>query len=185
MKYTQPEKLQLMMLCEIYRALEIENSFDPDIVEEAISTDNYWALSWEYQSLDSGEDNPPEVKLFVDTVDMYGILKYTYDHFNDEDKADVSAAISHFNPQHCLKFPGFDGNNESEYLIIGGLLQKMGRFSESGELSKNSHMPSVEIYTRMLKEFLPARANEWVHGRGISKEAFIETLNARVHPSNR
>ncbi|MDN4292767.1 YfbU family protein [Citrobacter freundii] len=185
MKYTQPEKLQLMMLCEIYRALEIENSFDPDILEEAISTDNTWAIDWQYQSLDSGEDTPPEVKLFVDTVDMYGILKYTYGHFSDSEKADVESAVSHFSADHCLEFPGFDGNNEGEYLTIGRLLTKMGRFSESGDITKNSHIPSVEIYQRMLEEFLPARAKEWCHGRGITKEAFIRTLNARVHPENR
>lgn len=33
MKYSQAEKLQLMMLCEIYRAMGIENSFNPDLVE--------------------------------------------------------------------------------------------------------------------------------------------------------
>ena len=185
MKYTQPEKLQLMMLCEIYRALEIENSFDPDILEEAISTDNTWAIDWQYQSLDSGEDTPPEVKLFVDAVDMYRILGYTYENLTDSEKAEVESQISHFSAEHCLEFPVFDGNNESEYLIIGGLLRKMGRFSGTNDLTKNSHMPSVEIYQRMLKVFLPARANEWSHGRGITKESFIRTLNARVHPDNR
>ncbi|EOV0969707.1 YfbU family protein [Edwardsiella piscicida] len=185
MKYSQAEKLQVMMLCDIYRALEIENSFDPDIIEEAVSTDNYWAINWAYQSLDSGEDNPPEVKFFGDTMDMYSILKYTYDNFSDDEKSEVSEAVSHFNQAHCLEFPGFDGNNETEYLVIGEILQKMGRFPEIGDLTKNSHMPSVEIYKRMLQEFLPARANEWSHGRGIPKEAFIRTLNARTHPSNR
>ena len=48
MKYSQQEKLQIMMLSDIHRALEIENSFDPDLIDEAVSTDNYWALSWEY-----------------------------------------------------------------------------------------------------------------------------------------
>lgn len=75
MKYSQQEKLQIMMLSDIHRALEIENSFDPDLIDEAVSTDNYWALSWEYPSLqDEDEETPWEVKLFVDTYDMYDIL---------------------------------------------------------------------------------------------------------------
>ncbi|EMC9819550.1 YfbU family protein [Klebsiella aerogenes] len=185
MKYTQQEKLQIQMLTEIFRALEIENSFDPDLIDEAVSTDNYWALSWQYSSLDTGEDNPEEVKLFVDVIDMYEILKYTYERFSAEDKAEVAEAIPHFNESTSLSFPGFDGNNETEYLVIGGILKRMGRFSGKDELTRNSHMPTVDIYRRMLEVFLPARANTWMFEVGISKENFINTLNARIHPENR
>ncbi|MFJ5428982.1 YfbU family protein [Pectobacterium actinidiae] len=185
MKYSQQEKLQVMMLCEIYRALDIKNSFDPDLIEQAVSTDQYWALDWEYSGISSGEETPHDVKLFVDTYDMYDILKYTYDRFSDEDKTEVSGAISHFNEKHSLSFPGFDGNNETQYLTIGSLLKTMGRFTGKEDLTKNSHMRSVEIYQRMLEVFLPARANQWTHNVGITKDAFINTLNARIHPENR
>ncbi|EBY1909361.1 hypothetical protein ZQ27_004389 [Salmonella enterica subsp. enterica] len=185
MKYSQQEKLQIQMLCDIHRALKIKNSFDPDFIDEAVSTDSYWALRWKHPSLDDGEEDPEEVQLFVDTFDMYEILQYTYNHFSDEDKADVAESIPHFNGEASLAFPGFDGNNETNYLTIGGMLKRMGRFSGKEELTKNSHMPSVEIYRRMLEVFLPARAKNWIHDVGITKQDFIDTLNARVHPENR
>ena len=185
MKYTQQEKLQTMMLCEIYRALGIQNSFNPDLIEEALSNDQYWAIDWEYPGLQSNEDTPEDVKLFVDTYDMYSILRYTYDHLDAAGKQEVAESVSSFDEDYHLNFPGFDGNNESKYLIIGGLLKTMGRFSGEADLTKNSHMPSVDIYRRMLQVFLPARANHWVNGVGISKESLIETLNERIHPLNR
>lgn len=87
MKYSQPEKLQIMMLCEIYRALDIKDSFDPNLIEDAVTSDNYWALEWEYPSLESEDETPEDVKLFVDTYDMYDILKYTYERFSEDDKS--------------------------------------------------------------------------------------------------
>ncbi len=185
MKYTQQEKLQTMMLCEIYRAMGIQNSFNPDLIEEALSTDQYWAIDWEYPGIQSDEDTPENVKLFVDTYDMYSIIKYTYDHLDAQGKAEIAKSVSHFDEEHHLHFPGFDGNNETNYLIIGGLLKTMGRFSGNDDLTKNSHMPSVEIYRRMLEVFIPARAKNWTHGVGIRKQDLIDTLNARVHPENR
>ncbi|ECK7328885.1 hypothetical protein FRM79_20760, partial [Salmonella enterica subsp. enterica] len=71
------------------------------------------------------------------------------------------------------------------FLLIGSLLKRMGRFSGKDDLTRNSHMPSVAIYQRMLEVFLPARAKNWIHNVGITKQDFIDTLNARVHPENR
>lgn len=184
MSYTQAEKLQIMMLCDIYKALEIKNNLDPDVIEEAVSSDNTWAIGWKYQSLHDGSETPEHVKLFVDTVDMYNILKYTYGYFTDDEKAEISAAVPHFGGIKHLEFPGFDGNNESEYLSVGYMLKLMGSFVGT-HLTKNSHMRSVEIYRRMLDVFLPARDGDWTHEAGISKESFIAVLKARIHPSRR
>lgn len=57
---------------------------------------------------------------------------------------------------HSAIFPGFDGNNESEYLgFCRFLLEKQGKFQEQEQyLSKNdgmnSHMPMIDKYRRML-----------------------------------
>ncbi len=182
MKYSQQEKLQILMLCDIYRSLDIKHNFDPDIIEDAILSENYWAIDWEYQYLSSGVNTPKEVQLFVDTLDMYRILNETYMKLSPEDKRDVSAQVSFFDEKNSLEFPGFDGNNEGEYMSIGRMLQKMGRFSGSDELTKNSHIEKANSYQRMLEVFLPARKGDWNHIRGISKESLIATLNAEYPP---
>lgn len=182
MSYSQAEKLQIAMLCEIYRKLNITDSYDPDIIEEAISSQNYWAINWQYSSISDGKDIPEQVTLFVDVIDMYEILKYTYDNLNDEDKQQVAAAVSYFDEKTSLTFPGFDGNNESEYLGIGHMFKLMGNF-EGSNLTKNSHSPRATIYRRMLEVFLPARNDDWTDGVGISKESLIATLKAKKNPS--
>jgi uncharacterized protein YfbU (UPF0304 family) len=183
MKYTQAEKLQISMLCEIYRTLGIKNSYNPDVVDSAISSDNYWALGMEYPDLDTGEPLPDSVTLVIDAIDMYDILDYTYKQMSKEDRDEVAAAVTRFDPAHSLKFPGFDGNNEGHYRNIAYLLRKMGRFSEI-EITANSHRPMIDIYRRMLEVFLSERA-DFEPDVGISKQSFIDTLNAKTHPENR
>lgn len=55
-------------------------------------------------------------------------------------------------------FPGFDGNNESEYLGFSRfLVERQGKFQEQEQYFQrndrmNSHIPMVEKYHRMLDE---------------------------------
>jgi uncharacterized protein len=57
-----------------------------------------------------------------------------------------------------IKFPGFDGNNESEHLSIARfLIEDLERFSRfrEGRRDLNSRFPTLESYGRMLKIFEP------------------------------
>ena len=47
MSYSQAEKLQILMMCDIYEKLGIENSYNPEIIRTAIDTGNYWAIEGE------------------------------------------------------------------------------------------------------------------------------------------
>jgi len=55
-------------------------------------------------------------------------------------------------------FPGFDGNNESEYLgFCRFLIERQGKFQEQKQYlhkndGMNSHMPMIGKYRRMLEE---------------------------------
>ncbi|EBX7334627.1 hypothetical protein DS513_24410 [Salmonella enterica subsp. enterica serovar Sandiego] len=181
MKYTQPEKLQLLMLCDIFRTLDIKNSFDVDFIEEAVTTDSSWAIDWKYDSIRSGEETPPHVKFVADTLEMFDILKNVYNDLSTSDKTDVSNGVAYFDAATTLTFPGFDGNNEHQYIGVASLLKMMGHFPNQ-DITKNSHSPKVEIYKRMLSVYLPAY-NSWVENEGISKEKLIDILNARFQPS--
>ncbi|MEN7460417.1 YfbU family protein [Pantoea dispersa] len=176
MSYTQAEKLQLLMLCDIYKALGIKNSFDPNLIDEAVSTDNTWAIGWQYQSLSDGSDKPAHVKLFADTVEMYEMLEYTYNQMSAQDKAHVATAIPYFNPKTSLTFPGFDGNNESEYRSVGDMFKLMGLW-QNVDLTRNSHCQKSEQYQDMLDIYLPARSSTWSNGVGISLNSFISVLS--------
>lgn len=183
MSYTQAEKLQILLLCDIHEALGIKNSYDPDFIKEAIESDNLWALEWEYQSLSTKEENPDEVKHVCDVLDMYGLLKFTYEHLTPEKQAQLAEEVPYFDPDHSLTFPGFDGNNEGRLMSIAHILTKMGRFNTQ-DITKNAHHPTYDISRRMLAVFLPERPN-FEHQRGLTYEALKNTLIARIHPSER
>lgn len=180
MSYTQAEKLQILLLCDIHEALGIKNSYDASLIKEAVETDNLWALEWEYNSLSTDEENPDEVRHVCDVLDMYDMLKFTYDHLSPDDQNRLAAEVPHFNPNHSLTFPGFDGNNESGLMSVARMLAKMGRFN-SQDIVKNSHHPTYATSERMLNVFLPKRSN-FHHLRGITYEALRDTLLARIHP---
>lgn len=78
-------------------------------------------------------------------------------------------------------FPGFDGNNESEYLgFCRFLIEKQGKFQEQEQyFSKNdgmnSHMPMVNKYRRMLDEKRAmAKGDSWK----LTVEQALKVLDA-------
>ena len=183
MSFTQAEKLQLLMLCDIYEHLEIENGFDPVLVRKSLEPGNEWALNWEYQDISDGKDNPPEVSFVCDVLDMFSMLKYSYDKLSNEQKEKLSRDVKSFKPKTDLIFGGFDWNNEIKYANVTTMLKSMNRF-ESQNIEKNSHAPRVELYRRMLREYELVRKT-FVIDEGISFDALVKVLLAQIHPSMR
>lgn len=183
MSYTQAEKLQILLLCDIHEALNIKNSFDADLIREAVSTNNTWAIGWEVSSLSTEEGTPEDVKFVCDVLDMYDFLKFTYDNLSEDDKNMLSQEVKHFHGEDSVIFPGFDGHHEGRLMSIASMLKKLNRFNKQ-DITKNSHMPTIAIYRRMLDVFLDARV-DMIPGKGISYEALRDTLLARIHPQNR
>jgi hypothetical protein len=51
MKFSDGEKLIIVMLAEIYKAMGIKGNIDPDLVQSAISAGNLWGLRMQYPGL--------------------------------------------------------------------------------------------------------------------------------------
>ena len=181
MQPTATERLIVEMLCEIYKKLEITDSYDPDIIARAMGSQDYWVLNWKYDIRDGEGENPPHVKLVLDTLDMYQFLQDAYDQF-DAEQREVVAAVG---IGGTLEFPGFDGNNETDYSRAARyLVNDLDRFARlRGSVDTNSLGPSVPMYARMLEVFLPIRIN--VLGRRMTVGEVIEVLQAAIHPDSR
>lgn len=89
---------------------------------------------------------PHEVyKLVYDILDVYrSIEAYKREHPEDKEVAEHYAA----------SFPGFDGNNEAEYMMFTRfLIETMGRYKEIADADHgdnyNSHSPKVPKYRNM------------------------------------
>lgn len=92
------------------------------------------------------------VELF-DILDMFRVLRSSYERLNEEERAAVD--------EREISFCGFDYSNSEETALPGyveylfednrykELEEPMMRFSDDG----NSHMPIIEVYRRMLRCF--------------------------------
>jgi hypothetical protein len=98
------------------------------------------------------------------------------------DKARIEKEAEPFGKN--LRFRGFDGNNETEYLGVSRfLIEHLDRFTHFKGRDLNSHMPSIEAYRRMYEVFKPMRNSL---GRGeLNASQIIEILKAELHPSMR
>lgn len=183
LKFSDGEKLSVLMLCEIYKHLKIKSEIDPAFVEAVVHGGHYWGLRWEYSGIFHGhEDNKRVVTEVVDVVDMWFFIESGYSKLSKKDKDRVEKEAGPFG-KHVV-FPGFDGNNESEHLSIAGFLIKdLKRFSTFKGRDLNSHMPLIPAYRRMLMVFESMRRN--LMGNELGASQIIELLKAIVHPDQR
>ena len=78
-----------------------------------------------------------------------------------------------------VKFPGFDGNNETQQMGIARfLVNKMERSYRFEGRDLNAHMPTRAMYDRMLKAFEPMRRFQGE----LATAQIVMLLKAMRHP---
>lgn len=176
---TNYQKLVLAMLCDIHEKLEIQDSVDPKLITEALEGDNTWGISWAYPGLLENEESPEHVKFVTNVLQMWRDIENSYSQLGTDDQVKVSTATSYGGGP---KFPGFDGNNESDYLSAAHfMVERLGRFADFKGRVNNSHMPTLDGYTRMLEAY--ERYESMTFGERSADE-LIDLLKARWHPEN-
>jgi uncharacterized protein len=183
MKFTDSEKLILMMLCEIHEHLGIENGVDPKFVKEAIQSGNTWGLKWQYPGIfDTGDKDPAIVREVGDFLEMWSFIERAYKALSPSDKTRVGTEAEPFGKE--VQFRGFDGNYEGEYISVASfLINHLDRFVWFKGRDLNSHMPSIEPYRRMYALFVPLRSS--LGGGELDAVSLIRILKAMTHPSHR
>ncbi len=172
MKLSSGERLTLLMLCDVFQALDIKNSFDPDFVRDAVLGGHHWALGWEYAALSEDPVDDSVVGETGDIMTMWRVIEQHYDSLSDVDKSKVNLA----NHDHAPQFEGFDGNNDRHYSVAKFLVQKMNRFDEFSNRSLNSHSTaSLPKYLKMLPVYQAKIASLT---DTLSANEIIDILNA-------
>ena len=171
------EKLIVAMLCELYGRLDIgpEAEFDPDFIMAALTGGHLWALGRQYPGLfHDSQDHNKAVAEVIDILEMWTLLERGYAGLTAEAKARVEREAGWSE----VRFPGFDGNHESEHLGIARfLVERMDYFPSLGERAgANSHWPMLETHRRMLAAFRPLRGN--LAGREMTADELIGVLGA-------
>lgn len=177
MELSNGEKLILIMLSEIYEHLKIDGDINPELVKNAIFGEQTWGLAWAYPGIVGSSENktPPVVSKVLDILEMWELLENSYKRLQPADKARVEEEADPFGSD--VRFRGFDGNNETEYMTAAGfLVNDLERFSIFKGRDLNSHMPSLDIYERMMAIYNPLR-NSYDFDL-LNAEQIIRILNA-------
>jgi uncharacterized protein len=180
LQFSDGEKLISLMLCDLYKHLGLESGIDPFFVEAAIFGGHYWALEWEYTGIFHGhEDRRATVSEVVNVLGMWDAIERAAGSLSKEARDRLAEDAG---PRGASAgFPGFDGNNEGEYLSIACfLIEKMDRFSAFKDRSLNSHMPTLKGYRRMLAVFEPMQTT--LVGGDLNMEQLVRVLNAWSGP---
>ncbi|EKN5157280.1 hypothetical protein DVP88_08365 [Yersinia enterocolitica] len=183
MKISDSEKLILIMLSDLYEHIGIEGEIDPNFIKNSIYENQTWAIAWKYPGISPEDTNtPPLVKEVLNILDMWRFITQSYNNLSESDQENLLILI---NPlRKAPIFKGFDGNNESEYLVAASfIINELDRFQEFKGLDLNSHIPSVDTYKRMLYKFEIERRNNI--SDFLSVEQLAKIFLEQIHPSNR
>lgn len=175
------EKLIAVMLGDLIKGLDVEVDTNVDLVQKVIYGGHYWALGWEMQGIFHGHaDKQTRVRFVVDVLDMWSFMEEAFEGFSKADKTRLATEADPWGKH--VEFPGFDGNNESEYLGIARFLtndlERFSRFREGKRKRElNSHHPTLETYGKMLRVFEPIRKT--LVGRGLTVDELVAIFNGR------
>ena len=169
LKLTDTERLILANQYEILATLKDDDSYAR--LAEELCDGHEWLYQqhFDYFSPNMREE---DAEFVVTILGIYSDLRESYQQLDDK---------SGIEP-YQVEFPGFDGNNEGELLAFSRALRNSDRFVDTvPERGKNSHMPTRDIYSRMMEKWEELGKPHFP----LSREQILTLLAARTHPSNR
>ena len=170
------EVLILMMMRDLYKHLGAKGEIDPDFVAQTIWGGHFWGLSWEYSGLFHGHvDKRQTVDEVLDLMEMWHFIESGYDNLSKQERQNLESDVGPRGKD--VRFPGFDGNNESEQLGIAKfLVERLDRFQRFKGRDLNSHFPSIDTYRRMWPVFEPMRTT--LAGGELTYRRLVQILKA-------
>jgi hypothetical protein len=112
-----------------------------------------------------------ECSFVLEVLDMYAALHFSVREFKDSDLTIES-----------VKFPGFDGNNETMYMAYTKYfiedLDRFGEIQESTNGSYNSHMRLIPKYKKMVEKWKEFKID---YTYKLSEENVKELLDIKAY----
>ncbi|MNL38905.1 hypothetical protein D3C87_1611500 [compost metagenome] len=167
------------MLCEIHQALKINSDIDASIIGTAITTGNFWAIEDRMPFFPAPIIDNKKVEFVCDILDMYQMLQLSFASLQDKIK-DTHPADFISNIQKNTVFPGFDGNNEGEYLSILRMMTKLEMYENTYTLPCNSHRRMLAFYQRMLFVY-NAEFEKLMNDELLSLESITKIISPPEH----
>jgi len=168
---TDTERLILANQYEILAKLDPSEGDYYTQLAKNLRAGHKWLYSTAFESISRVVDD--DTHEFVYTIlRIYDDLKSSFAEL--EDNTGIEARM--------VEWPGFDGNSETELLSLTDALIAAGQFtSVLGTSAKNSHLPTVDTYRRMITRWHEMGSPHYPY----SKDQIQDILAARRHPDSR
>ena len=175
MKLTKVERWILTNQYKILEHVDPDNLKHYQTMQVVLEQGYELEYDWKTQHLYNDDDVVTEEKgrYVINVMAMYDALQQSFKSLADKEGI----------KERELAFPGFDGNEEGEYLSYAKFLREHeGKFTSLKDDSDhlNSHFPTLDIYNRMQEVWAQAR-NKYA----LSRDEIRAILDARIHPDNR
>lgn len=131
-----------------------------------------------FSGINREEFDPQDASFVFDILDCYQDLQRTAHKLNDE------------NLIKEVRFPGFDGNNEFEFMAFANYLVRGNRWAHIDGASENmnSHSSMLGMYRRMVEKWQQIKSsnpNPDGSRELFTREQVGEVLEAQIHPEHR
>ena len=167
-----------LVLMNQYRMLAV---LDKDSTEHWLKAADMVQEGWPVESLPDVDIMRSYMRDALTREDQQFVLDalHVFELVQDGIKAGYKPAREHA----ITEFPGFDGNNETKLMSYARhVVEGEGRFEYVERSAKdfNAHMPTVEIYQRMISAWeRRGRVQQ------VDKALFDALIDAQIHPSHR
>jgi uncharacterized protein YfbU (UPF0304 family) len=174
------EKLMLIMLCEIQEHLKMKSETDTKMIKDAIFKGNLWGLERGMPGVfHDSEPSEQKVNETVNILVMWQRLEESFANLQQADKEWLEKNAAPFGKD--VKFHGFGGNEESEYIGITRFhLDHLRSFEFLKGRDLDAHMPTLAAHRRMLKVFEPIL--QQMSNRDFTAQQIADILKAWIAP---
>lgn len=158
MNLSEGERLILVMLCDIYKALELKGAVDPDALKPLILSRGSNGAAHAVNGAPGTHHNRTAVATEVSEIlDMWSAIERGYKHLSVEEKRTVEAEAGPLG--RGVRFSGFDAESEIEHRDAAHhLIEVTGLFERFQGRTLGAHMPALAGYRRMLRLYAPMRS---------------------------
>ena len=179
MNLSEGERLILVMLCDIHKALNLKGAIDPDALKPLLLEAEHNGLTRAANGA-SGDhrDHTAVASEVSEILDMWSAVERGYKHLSVEEKRVVEAEAGPLG--RGVRFSGFDVDSEVEYRDAAHhLVEVTGLFDRFQGRNLDAHMPALAGYRRMLRIYGPMRS---VSGdRRLDVQQIIALSNAEKY----
>lgn len=179
MKFTDEQRLIVIMLADIQKSMKVGGEFDPDFIKKVAIDGHEFAIPFEHSGAFPSSDHelPEEFRFVINVLDMWSFVEDGLKNLDSAGRAALEAAAGKF--ALSAKFDGFDGNGETELMAYTRLLvDDLNRFSEFKGRSFNSHSMRAARYAAMHSVFEPIR-DTVLGDRELNADELAQILTAK------